>query len=101
MSYEELVPRVKDYDEWEKEGLTQLEDVGVDSDSEDEDVVMNDVVEKDVGTDTDDGGVKSVDDLFDDLQDHCRDLMMVGEGDQYHSDDDSFVIGGVGDQELL
>ena len=43
----------------------------------------------------------SVDNLLDDLQDHCRDLMMTGEGDQYHSDDDTFMIGGDGDQKQI
>ena len=101
MSYEELVPRVKDYDDWEKEGLTQLEEGIVDSDNDDdEDMLVMDVISKHV----DKGSVgdgESVDDLFDDLRDHCRDLMMVGEGDQYHSDDENFVIGGVGDQKIL
>ena len=36
------------------------------------------------------------------LRDHCRELMMSGEcGEQYHSDDDLFVIGGDGDQKTL
>ena len=34
--------------------------------------------------------------------DHCRKLMMSGECDeQYHSDDDLFIIGGDGDQKTL
>ena len=99
MSYEELVPRVKDYDEWEKDSQSQLNDEDPDGESGEEeyDVVEGSVVENDVGVE----GKSSVDDLFDDLQDHCRELMMTGEGIQYHSDDDTFIIGGDGDQKMV
>ena len=41
-------------------------------------------------------------DCDDDLRDHCRELMMMGEcDDQYHSDDDLFMIGGDGDKKQL
>ena len=56
--------------------------------------VVNDVANRDVSV-VNDGD----DDL---LRDPCRELMMSGEcGEQYHSDDDSFIIGGDGDQKTL
>lgn len=101
MSYEELVPRVKDYDEWGKENQRQLDDG--DSEGENGDVVVNEVSVNVVEKEVDEVGCvgESVDDLMNDIQDHCRDLMMTGEGDQYHSDDDMFMIGGEGDQKYI
>lgn len=86
ITYREVLDGVKDYEEWCSEGVCMTE-----NDINDVDVIDSRVVEVDV-------------DVIDDdhLQDHCRELMMRGECDeQYHSDDESFVIGGDGDQKTL
>ena len=104
MSYEELVPRIKDYDEWDKDSQSQFNDE--DTDGEENGDVLKGVVEGSVHVVEKEVGVegcvgKSVGDLLDDLQDHCRDLMMTGEGEQYHSDDETFMIGGDGDKKQI
>ena len=93
MTYGEALQGSRDYDEW-------IDSEQCESDMEDE--VDPDTEPNTVNEDV--MNVLNVDDTQsrDDLRDHCRELMMMGECDeQYHSDDESFMIGGDGDQKGL
>ena len=89
MPCEETLRGSRDYDDWmNDEDGEEHEDVS--------DLNSEGGGEKEVS-----GNVMSTD-AHNDLKDPCRVLMMNGEGDeQYHSDDDSFVIGGTGDQKKI
>ena len=77
-------------DESTTTGTDEKEDVSIDDRGTRRDV------------DVEGGGVDVADDDTDSIRDHCRELMMRGECDeQYHSDDDSFIISGDGDQKIL
>ena len=93
MTYGEALQGSRDYDKW-------IDSEQCESDMEDE--VDPDTEPNTVNEDV--MNVLNVDDTQsrDDLRDHCRELMMMGECDeQYHSDDESFMIGGDGNQKGL
>ena len=97
MTYSEVLQGSRDYDEW-------IDAEQCESDVEDDDGCDSEPKTKTISiVDTgcvDVTNVMDVDD--DDLRDHCRELMILGECDeQYHSDDESFIMGGDGDKSKL